>query len=93
MSRASRAAWYCGSRLEMLLIARSSTPAMARIAASITRTMPKIASEAGTRRRVIAWYRGAQMTATKAARRNGTRMPAEARMPATTTTNAAAVRR
>ena len=52
-----------------------------------------MASDAGTRRRVMAWYRGAQMTATKIASRNGTRMPADARMPATTITNAAAVSR
>ena len=50
-----------------------------------------MASDAGTRRRVMAWYRGAQMTATKIASRNGTRMPADACMPATTITNAASV--
>ena len=56
-------------------------------------TMPKIAIDAGTRRRVIAWYTGAQMTAMNSASRNGTMMLAAACRPATTTMNAAEVRR
>ena len=82
-----------GSLPEMLLIARSSTPTISSTAPSIISTMPRIATDAGTRRRVMAWNTGAQMTAMNTASRNGTMMLAAACRPAITTMNAAAVRR